>query len=150
MIKGSNMPIRFKRVHKDAKIPTRATDGSAGFDLYSTKTFVLKPGVRHMFPIGIQCAIPPGWAGHIFPRSGWAVNHGLDKLAGLIDPDYRGEIHAVLINSGDEDIEIKTGDRIAQMTVVPFLADAIEVDDFDEPDNSTVTERTGGFGSTWR
>lgn len=137
--------IKFELCNKYAMTPTRATDGAAGFDLYSTKSFELRPNVRHAFPIGVRCAIPAGWCGMIYPRSGWAVKHGLDKLAGLIDSDYRGEIHAVLYNSGDETIEVKQGDRIAQLVVVPFLSASVIVDDLDE------TERgDGGFGSTGR
>lgn len=137
--------IKFELINRYALQPTRATDGAAGFDLYSTKSFELRPGVRHAFPIGVRCAIPDGWCGMIYPRSGWAVKHGLDKLAGLIDSDYRGEIHAVLYNSGDETIEVKQGDRIAQMVVVPIMTDCVVVDDLDE------TERgEGGFGSTGR
>ena len=81
----------------------------------------------------------------IYPRSGWAVKQGLDKLAGLIDSDYRGEIHAVLYNSGDEVIEVRQGDRIAQMVVVPYMSESMLVDVLDD------TERgDGGFGSTGR
>lgn len=81
----------------------------------------------------------------IYPRSGWAVKQGLDKLAGLIDSDYRGEIHAVLYNSGDKTIEVRQGDRIAQMVVVPYMSESTLVDVLDD------TERgDGGFGSTGR
>lgn len=137
-------PIQFFKTTPDATIPSRATSGSAGFDLHSTISFTLRPGARCKFPIGIKCAIPPGWTGLIFPRSGWSANFGLNKLAGVVDSDYREEVHAVLLNSGEEDIEIRRGDRIAQMVVVPFLGNAIEVDELDE------TDRTGGFGSTGR
>lgn len=140
---ATSTTIRFQLCHPEAQAPTRATDGSAGFDLYSTKSFDLAPGVRHAFPIGVKAAIPPGWCGTIWPRSGWAVNQGLDKLAGLIDSDYRGEIHAVLYNTGDKVIEIRTGDRIAQMVVVPFMGDSEVVDDIDDTDRGS-----GGFGST--
>ena len=137
--------IQFQLMNQDAKQPTRGTDEAAGFDLYSTQSFDLRPGVRHAFPIGVRCAIPDGWCGMIYPRSGWAVKQGLDKLAGLIDSDYRGEIHAVLYNSGDKTIEVRQGDRIAQMVVVPYMAESELVDVLDD------TERgAGGFGSTGR
>jgi len=137
--------IKFKLNDPAAIMPTRGTDSSAGFDLYSTKSFDLRPNVRHSYPIGVSCAIPDGWCGMIYPRSGLAVKQGLDKLAGLIDSDYRGDIHAVLYNSGDEVIEIKAGDRIAQMVVVPYMGDAVLVDDLDDTDRGD-----GGFGSTGR
>lgn len=135
--------IRFELCNAYAKEPVRSTKGAAGFDLYSTKSFDLQPGVRHAFPIGVRCAIPNGWCGMIYPRSGWAVKQGLDKLAGLIDSDYRGEIHAVLYNSGDETIEVRQGDRIAQMVVVPYMGESKLVNVLDD------TERgENGFGST--
>lgn len=81
----------------------------------------------------------------IYPRSGWAVNYGLHKLAGLIDSDYRGEIGAVLYNAGDEPIEVKQGDRIAQMVVVPFMGESEIVQCLDETGRGE-----GGFGSTGR
>lgn len=137
--------IKFKLNDPAAIMPTRGTEHSAGFDLYSTKSFDLRPNVRHSYPIGVSCAIPDGWCGMIYPRSGLAVKQGLDKLAGLIDSDYRGDIHAVLYNSGDEVIEIKAGDRIAQMVVVPYMGDAVLVDDLDDTDRGD-----GGFGSTGR
>ncbi len=135
--------IQFQLCHELAKAPQRATDGSAGFDLYSTKSFTLQPGVRHSYPIGVKCAIPEGWCGMIYPRSGWAVNYGLHKLAGLIDSDYRGEIGAVLYNAGDDPIEVKAGDRIAQMVVVPYMGESIVVDEL-----ATTDRGAGGFGST--
>lgn len=137
--------ILFRRTCHDAQTPTRSSAGAAGFDLFSTKSFSLNPGVRHAFPIGIQAAIPEGWVGLIYPRSGMSIKQGLNKLAGVVDSDYRGEIHAVLLNSGDEQIEIRMGDRIAQLVVVPYMGDSKEVTDLDE------TERgESGFGSTGR
>jgi len=137
--------IKFKRLNKSAIIPMRATDGSAGFDLYCSKRIDLPPGQQMLLPTGIAAAIPSNWCGQIWPRSGLSVKHGIDRLAGLIDPDYRGEIHVSLINHGHDTVEFKVGDRIAQLVVVPFYAHAMEVDDLDDTGRGT-----GGFGSTGR
>lgn len=136
--------IKFSRCKPDAKIPKRSTDGAAGFDLYSTGNFELRPGAHALIPSGIKVAIPAGYCGQIWPRSGLAVKHGIDRLAGLIDSDYRGELQISLINhSKYETMEVRRGDRIAQLVITPYLALAIEVDDLNE------TKRgEGGFGST--
>lgn len=137
------MTVLFKLDHPDAKEPTRATDGSAGFDFYALERMEIWPGARVKIPTGVKCAIPEGYAGFMWPRSGLAVKYGLDRLAGLIDSDYRGTIHVAAINHGDRMIEIQKGERIAQMVVGPYLALARMVDELPDPGT-----RSGGFGST--
>lgn len=135
--------IKYKLLHNYATAPTRATDGSAGFDLYATDNHTVWPGSRVKIPTGISFEIPGDHAGFIWPRSGMAVKHGFDILAGLIDSDFRGEIMVAAINHGDRMIEIKRGDRIAQIVFSPVMTLAEMVDDLDE------TERgRGGFGSS--
>jgi len=137
--------IQFKRLSPDAKLPTRATPGSSGFDLYCTARVDLPPGQRMLLPTGIAAALPPGTCGQIWPRSGMATRQGIDRLAGLIDEDYRGEIHVSLVNHGLDVAEFRPGDRIAQLVVVPCLTEAQEVEELDD------TQRgAGGFGSSGR
>lgn len=137
------MTILFQRTDPEATTPTRATDGSAGFDFYALSRVDIFPGAVAKIPTGIKVAIPEGHAGFMWPRSGLAVKQGLDLLAGLIDSDYRGEIHVAAINHGERMIEIRPGDRIAQMVVGPVMYEAEEVDSLPDPGT-----RTGGFGST--
>ena len=137
------LQVRFKKLRPDAKIPVRATDGAAGFDLHSTKRIDVPAGQRMLLPTGIACAIPEGWCGQVWPRSGLAVKHGIDRLAGLIDSDYRGELHVSLVNHGQDTWEVKEGERIAQLVFVQVLTAAIEVDDLDD-----TARGAGGFGST--
>ena len=137
------MKTQFKKLIPEAIIPTRATYGSAGFDLYAVNTFSILPKAHVKIPTGIACAIPENYGGFIWPRSGLAVKHGINKHAGLVDSDYRGEIHVCLINHGKDIIDIRKGDRIAQMVVQPVLLDAEEVTELDDPKT-----RDGGFGST--
>lgn len=137
------LQVRFKKLHPDAKIPVRATDGAAGFDLHSTKRIDVPAGQHMLLPTGIACAIPEGWCGQVWPRSGLAVKHGIDRLAGLIDSDYRGELHVSLVNHGQDTWEFKEGERIAQLVFVQVLTAAIEVEDLDD-----TARGVGGFGST--
>ena len=136
--------IKFKRLNKEAKIPKRATEGAAGFDLhYAGYSTVLHIGERVIFETGVACELPGGCMGIIKPRSGWAAKYGVDVLAGLIDTDYRGEIKVILINHGDRPLHINTGDRIAQLVATGFISESYEID------NLSATDRgTSGFGST--
>ena len=136
--------ILVQRLSLDTPAPARMTPGSAGWDLVTTETLRLFPGERRMFPLGIRLAIPEGYAGFIWPRSGLSVHHSIDRLAGLIDADYRGEVKAALINHGEEPVFLHAGERVAQLVVVPCLQKMIE-----EVDDLPDTHRgAGGFGSS--
>lgn len=135
--------IKIKLLHNYATEPTRATDGSAGFDLYATDNHTVWPGARVKIPTGISMAIPEGYAGFIWPRSGMAVKYGFDTHAGLIDSDFRGEVMVAGMNHGDRPIDIRRGDRVAQIVFSPVVALSRMVDNLDD------TERgSGGFGSS--
>lgn len=135
--------IKFRLIHSYATQPTRATDGSAGFDLYATDNHVVWPGARVKIPTGVQMEIPDGYAGFVWPRSGMAFKYGFDILAGLIDSDFRGEAMVAGINHGEQPIEIRRGDRVAQIVFSPVMVLSEMVETVDE------TERgSGSFGST--
>lgn len=136
--------IKFKLTHTNARLPTRAHASDAGLDIYAVELAELWPGVHAKLPTGLHMAIPDGYAGIIKPRSGLAVKHSIDILAGVVDASYRGEVQVTLINHGDQKMEIKPGDRIAQLLIVPVaLPEPVQVDSLDD------TERgAGGFGST--
>lgn len=134
--------------NKGAVVPCYKTAGAAGADvcaLLSDKV-VLKPGERTILPTGLFFEIPQGYEIQVRPRSGLAAKNGVTVLntPGTIDSDYRGELKVILINLGDSDFEISSGDRIAQIVVAPVtLGNFIQVESISE------TERgTGGFGST--
>lgn len=141
--------IKFKLLREGAVLPKYATEGSAGLDLVFAPsngfgTVELEPGIRAAFETGLAVAIPYGYCGVIMPRSGLAVNFGLDKMAGLIDADYRGEIKVVLINHGKDTAYIRPGERIAQMIIIPvYMTHVVEAFEL------TPSGRgNGGFGST--
>lgn len=138
-----------------------AHDGDAGFDLRAatSEPVTLYPGERRVVPAGFRIAVPPGHYARVAPRSGLAVEHGVDILAGVLDSSYRGEVGVVVINLGDkkstsfgpgvrqtkdEIFTINPGDRIAQMIIQPIVvADLEAVDDLE-----STTRGVGGFGST--
>lgn len=106
------------------KLPAYATSGSAGMDIHAMlpEAVTLHPGERRLIPTGLKIELPEGFEAQIRPRSGLALKYGVTVLntPGTIDSDYRGEIGVVLINLGQEDFEVKNGDRIAQMVVAPY------------------------------
>lgn len=125
--------LRVKLTHPNARLPKRNHPTDAGLDIYAVEHATLRPGVHAVLPTGVHIEIPEGCVGLIWPRSGLAAKHGIDILAGVVDAPFRGEITVSLINHGHEDVEIKPGDRIAQMLVQPvMLWDCIQVDELSD------------------
>ena len=136
--------LHFKRLHPEARLPTRGSAGAAGLDLYAVERVTIEPGGRAAVRTGLAVAIPRGFYGRVAPRSGLAVRHGLDVLAGVIDSDYRGEIRCALVNLGREPFEVEPGARVAQLVVEAVASP--------EPAWAEELEETArgaaGFGST--
>ena len=144
---SSYAPVRVKKLHPDAVVPSRAHADDAGVDLSSIEDVVLAPGQRALVGTGIAIALPEATVGLVHPRSGLAFKKGLSivNAPGTIDAGYRGEVKICLINlDPDNDIEIAKGDRLAHLVVQKVeLSPMVEVDELDE------TERgAGGHGST--
>jgi dUTP pyrophosphatase len=135
------------RLFEDAILPKRATSGSAGYDLFANESLTIQPGNLWCVSTGLSIKMPPGVYGRIAPRSGITVKYNAHVGAGVIDPDYTGEIKVVLCNNGKVDFRVSAGDRIAQLILEKFeIVDVKEVDGFSEV---SVSERgSGGFGST--
>jgi len=105
---------------------------------------VIPPGGRAVVPTGVRLEIPEGHVGLVWPRSGLAVRHGIDTLAGVIDSDYRGELGVVLVNHGPEPFRILPGDRVAQL-----LVQKVEQVCYARGESLNDTVRgPGGFGSS--
>jgi dUTP pyrophosphatase len=136
--------IQFKLLNEKAILPTRATTTAAGFDMSAPESVVIPAGQSYWIPSGVAMAIPQGYVGLVWPRSGLAYKHSIDTLGGVIDSDYRGEVKIGLINHGLDPIEIKAGDRICQLVVQPYESRAMQVSELPE----AFSNRTGGFGST--
>lgn len=136
--------IFVKKLRAEARLPTRGSVESAGADLYSAENAVVPPRGRLLVKTGISIAIPKNTYFRVSPRSGLALKHGIDVMAGVIDSDYRGEVCVILSNFTDDPFTVAEGDRVAQgILEVIQLATIEEVEDLD------VTERgAGAFGST--
>ena len=145
------MNIFVKKMNDKAKLPYRATPGSAGADLFACidGALTIAPGERKMIPTGIAIELlDKRSGGFVFPRSSVSSKFGvsLANCVGVIDSDYRGEIIVPLINHSDKPYTINDGDRIAQLVILPVLVPV-----FTERDELGFTDRgSGGFGSTGR
>lgn len=107
--------VAFRRLSEDATLPTRATPGSAGLDLYSTVNMIICAKDSGLVPLDLQVLLPENCYGRIAPRSGLAAHFKIDVLAGVIDRDYTGPLTCVLFNHGEKDFPVCKGQRIAQL-----------------------------------
>lgn len=150
------LTVRFKKLDPRAVLPAYAEPEAAGMDIAALLVddpmfpgeHTLFPGDTAAIPTGIAIEIPRGYQGEVRPRSGLALKHGITVLnsPGTIDSSYRGEIKVILHNAGSEPYTVKTGDRIAQLVIMPVMqVRAIEVDEL-----ADTARGTGGFGSTGR
>ncbi len=142
------MEIKIKKLKANATIPTRGSKYAAGYDLYACidEDVVIAPHENVKIGTGLSIAVPEGYFGAIFARSGLAAKQNLRpaNCVGVADSDYRGEYIVALHNDSDEERIIKSGERIAQLVIMPFLSA-----EFTETDTLDETERgEGGFGST--
>lgn len=143
------MKIKVKKLENfKGDLPVYQSKGSSGFDVRAQiqQKIILKPGERVLVPTGLSFEIPEGYEIQARPRSGWAIKQGLTLLntPGTIDADYRGEVKIILINLGQEAVEILDQDRIAQLVICPVIQVNFEIQD----SLAETTRGAGGFGST--
>lgn len=143
------MRLAVQRLREEARLPTRAHDGDAGFDLYAVEALSLAPGERAKVATGIAVEVPDRCAALVLPRSGLAARHGiaLVNAPGLVDAGYRGELSVLLLNTdAHESFAVAAGDRIAQLVVI-----RVEAPDVVEVGALAASKRaSGGFGSSGR
>ena len=148
----NTVQVRIMRLPHAADLPLPAyqSELAAGLDLTAAvpadAPVTIAQGQRAAIPTGIVIALPPGMEGQIRPRSGLALRHGVTVLnaPGTVDADYRGEVHVILANFGDQPFLVERGARIAQLILAATLQAVVcEVASLDE-----TTRGTGGFGST--
>lgn len=140
--------MKLKIISKSGILPKYETEGSAGFDIraYLEEPITLAPGERKLVPTGLYFQLEPGYEAQVRARSGLAIKKGIGLVNGIgtIDSDYRGEVCVPLINWGQEDFVIESGDRIAQVVIAKY-----EQVTFELTDAINETERgAGGFGHT--
>lgn len=128
-----------------AKMPTRAHPWDAGLDLYAMEDGYIRANHSHTFDTGTHIAIPEGFVGFVKSKSGLMVNHGI-TTDGTIDAHYTGSIKVCLFNHGGSKYEVRAGDKIAQLVIVPCVMPHLELSDsLEETDRGDC-----GFGSTGR
>ena len=137
------MELKIKRIHDSAKLPSYGHKADAGLDLFSCVDCVLGPGEVKAVPTGIKVAIPLGFVGLVWDKSGISLK-GVHRLAGVVDAGYRGEVRVVMVNLGDKPFGIELGMKIAQMLIQPVME--VTVVEAQELDDTSRGE--GGFGST--
>lgn len=140
------MNVKIQKLTNTAKIPFHGSDAAAGYDLYADQDYMIPAGETAKISTGIAMAIPNGYWGGIYARSGLATKQGLrpSNCVGVIDSDYRGPIIVALYNDSLELRMIHKGDKIAQMIISPF--EYWQIEQVEELEN---TDRgSGGFGST--
>lgn len=131
---------------RDLPLPSYASAGSAGLDLYAAAgPLTLVPGARALVGTGLALALPEGFEGQIRPRSGLARDHGVTVLnsPGTVDSDYRGEIGVLLVNWGDTPFVVERGMRIGQLVIAPVVRARLV-----EGEVPPSGRGAGGFGST--
>ena len=147
------MNIRIKKLNPNAVIPTKGSDKAAGYDLYvcddrlaNGVAMAISPGQNVLLKTGLAMAIPDGYYGAIYARSGLASKQNLRpaNCVGVVDSDYRGEVMVALHNHSTVPQTVEHGERVAQMLITPVLTP-----DYEEASELSDTVRgVGGFGST--
>lgn len=143
------MKIKIKKLNEKAQLPSSGSAYAAGYDLYAcveAEEVVIPAHTTVMVGTGVAVAVPEGYFGGIFARSGLAAKQSLRpaNCVGVVDSDYRGEVKVALHNDSDQEKRIQNGERIAQLVVIPYLS--LEFEEVEELDETERGE--GGFGHT--
>ena len=141
---GEEQPLKVRKLSSSARLPVRASNGAAGYDLFSAEECTIQPRTRKVVKTDISIAVPAKHYGRVAPRSGLSFKYGIDIAAGVIDSDYRGPLGIVMVNNGTAAFEIQAGDRVAQLLLERVSCPAVEeVDELDD-----TARGAAGFGST--
>lgn len=136
--------LKIKKLKEGAVLPKYAHEGDAGLDVFSCEDYILKPGERKIFGTGISTEFDKGYVALVWDKSGLAAKKGIKTMAGVMDCGYRGEWLITLLNTSNEDHEVKKGDKIAQALIQPIHY--AEIEEVKELNDSSRGE--GRFGST--
>jgi len=140
----NKLPIKIKKLHPEAILPSYAHDGDAGMDIYSASDVILWPNEPTAVPTGLAIELPKGYVALIWDKSGLALKEGIKTMAGVGDSNYRGEYKIVLLNTTNQYYYIKKGQKIAQILIQPVMrAEIQEVQEL-----SDTSRGVGNFGST--
>lgn len=139
------MELEVKKLVPSAKLPSYVHPWDAGLDFFALEDCVVPAGKRLTdIRTGVAIAVPEGYVGLFWDKSGLAARHGLKVMAGVIDSGYRGELLLTLLNTSDTDYHFKAGDKVMQLLIQPVeQVDVVEVTELlDTPRGA------GGFGSS--
>lgn len=140
------MLFKVYKESENARLPLRADEGAAGYDLSSCEELIIPTGSRMLISTGLRIQLPCWTYGRVAPRSGLSVK-GIDIGAGVIDESYRGIVKVLMINNTGSDFRVNIGDRIAQLIITPICCPKVtSVESANELDSSERGD--GGFGST--
>jgi len=147
-LKNLAIHIKVKEGCADLPLPSYATPGSSGMDLYADvqNEVVLSPGERRLISCGFSMSLPEGFEAEVRPRSGLALKYGISLVntPGTIDSDYRGIVNVILINLGSEPYTVRRSERIAQMVIKEVVRGELAVTD----ELEETARSGGGFGHT--
>lgn len=129
----------------EAHVPTRAYEGDAGLDLYSTMNITLGPWTSYTIDTGVHVRIPEGYCGVLISKSGLNVKSSI-TTTGLIDQGFRGSINVKMYNNSSKPVAIRQGQKISQLVVMPYLPVVPVL--VDEPFTDDTERGTRGFGSS--
>ncbi len=139
------MELKVKKLDAKAKLPSYAHAGDAGLDFFALEDFLVPAGKQvSNIRTGVAIAIPEGYVGLFWDKSGLASKYGLKVMAGVIDAGYRGEVLLSLFNTSDKDYNFKAGEKVMQLVIQPVVS--VGISEMDSLPESTRAE--GGFGST--
>ena len=136
--------LKVQKLSNNASLPKRSTDGATGYNLYASQNCTISARGKGRVQIGLAISFPVGLYARITPKSRLALKKFIDVGVGVVDVDYRGEVGVVLFNHGDQDFEVKMGDRIAQLILEKI--DTPPVDEVQGLDD--IVHGSSGFGST--
>ncbi len=133
------MILKVKKLHEDAKLPTKGHPGDAGMDFYAVEDVLFPAGKQERVPTGVAVEIPEGYVGMIWDKSSISFNLGLKIMGGVIDSGYRGEIIMCLLNVSSKDVLLPKGHKVAQMIIQKY-------EDCDIEEVSELSETVRGHG----
>lgn len=110
--------MKIKRLNKDIKLPTKAYNGDAGFDIYAPYRFAIWPHDKEQIKLGLMIEIAQDEVCIMSERSGMAIKFGITSIGNVIDSSYRGEISIILVNITEKKVIFETGDKIGQMLIL--------------------------------
>ena len=144
---SATVNLYVSRLTDDAKLPTKGTPLSAGYDIYASEDVKIPPFSKKMVSTGLAMTVPEGTYGRVAPRSGLAHKNSIDVLAGIIDRDYTGEVKVILMNLSNDTQEFPKHTRIAQLVLEKI--ESAEVKEVVDLTTTIHSDRgAGGFGST--